>query len=369
MKNKVQDIDKSIFMMLSKKRFISKRQKNNLFLLLHKVLFALMKIIIAYILIATNTSINGVYLFVTLLFLCLSLLFDGYFLFNLNKLSNLYLDIDEMQHRRKIFDAMQIIYVFMDFVCMFALQLLINFYSTTNLLIVVCFTIILYNKMISDGVKSIISGLEKIIFPNRTIIEDIDNSRGYFWDRIFPNGRSISYFRILSIEKIVLLTLYIFFILQWLQYFTIFGNSSNIYLFIFYLSQTIIMIYNIWWYSLYLIRIWSISIYKDSSPEIEEKKKVLLLTERIEWILALLFYPIFVIGDVFTMNYIAKGEISIAMAFSEIKQNLPDYILNILIAYVFYSFNMKSIKSLYKETKVYYQLITLNIFKSWKRID
>lgn len=350
---------------ITKKRLLTRSQKAKLKLFSYKLLFVFLKIFIAYKIIDRYSS-HGILLILGVgILTCILLANDVYFLYNAKKLFNLFAEPKETLRRRIVFDRKRRIDVFLDFLCMYGFLLLNYSYTITNLLIVICLTIIFHNEKMSEGLRSLIDRLEKLLFPHRVIVENPDRPRGYFWDRIFPQGRPIGYFRFLSIEYAILLFCYIFFVFYEADYLSVVFRTPIL---VPYIIQYIIYAMNIWIDLLYITRIWSINIYKDTPSEIEAKKNTLLLMERFVWIFCIITYPIFVVSTKYFYNYIYYGEISFLQALIDIKDELPRHILTWIVGDIFYLFNLRSIKSLHSDVKMHYNLITFNIFKSWQKV-
>ena len=91
--------------------------------------------------------------------------------------------------------------------------------------------------------------------------------------------------------------------------------------------------------------------------------------ERFEWVVSLTIFPILVFIEVSLTNYIYNGETNFIQVLTDMKDELPNYISTSLIGYVFYLFNLRSIKSLHRDVKTNYSLITLNPLRSWKKIE
>lgn len=365
MMNNRTNIDNLSKDIITKKRLLTRSQKAKLKLFLYKLLCVFLKMFIAYKIIDRYSS-HGILLILGVgLLTCILLANDVYFLYNAKKLFNLFAEPKETLRRRIVFDRMRRIDVFMDFLCMYGLLLLNYSYTITNLLIVICLTIILHNEILSEGLRSLIDRLEKLLFPHRVIVENPDKPRGYFWDRIFPQGRPIGYFRFLSIEYIILLSVYTFFVFYEADYLPMVWGTPIL---VPCIIQYIIYAMNIWIDLLYITRIWSINIYKDTPSEIEAKKNTLLLMERFVWFFSIITYPIFAVSTKYFYNYIYYGEISFLQALIDIKDELPDHILTWIVGDIFYLFNLRSIKILHSDVKTHYNLITFNIFKSWQKV-
>lgn len=359
------DIDNLSKDILLQKKLTSGSQKAKLKLFSYKLLFVLLKIFIAYQIIDRYSSFGILFISGVGILTCILLANDVCFLYNAKKLFNLFAEPEETFRRRTIFDRMMWLDVFLDFLCMYVFLLLNSTYTITNLFIVICLTIVLHSKMLSEGLRSLIDRLEKLLFPHRVIVDNPDRPRGYFWDRIFPQGRPLGYFRFLSIEYIILLSFYTFFAFYEADYLPMVWGTPIL---VPYIIQYIIYAMNIWIDLLYITRIWSINIYKDSPSEIEAKKNTLLLMERFVWIFCIITYPIFVVSTRYFYNYIYYGEISFLQALIDIKDELPSHILTWIMGDVFYLFNLRSIKLLHSDVKTHYNLITFNIFRSWQKV-
>ncbi|MBQ7985091.1 MAG: hypothetical protein IJ250_05585 [Bacteroidales bacterium] len=182
------------------------------------------------------------------------------------------------------------------------------------------------------------------------------------WGKIFSRRRPKFYYKGLFIWKWILLLCYILILADLLQDIRI--CSVGMYA-VPYAVVVLICCFNLWWYTLYILRIRGIDIYNDSTGRIGEKKSMLLLMEKYELIGSLLLLPVYIITYFPILYYVDKQQDIYPTIWDMFIDYLPIVFFAVIGGGIYYLCNRYVIKQLKKEVDNKNKLLTINIFKLW----
>lgn len=165
---------------------------------------------------------------------------------------------------------------------------------------------------------------------------------------------------ILLVWKILLFSGYVYFAIN---VFPLWKECFLTLYFIPYIIVCAIIIINLWWYMKYIGRILTTNKYYDTVSDFNDKKKILLTMERIEWIGAFTLYPVFILTWSPLIYYVKYKYSFYNNLGLELTNLLPRIIIVAIIGVIVWSINIQTIKNMKPEI---YKIKILNIFNLWK---